>query len=86
MASAENITPPMTAVDARDLLARALEVDPSEISDDASIDSVDLWDSIAHLRIIIAIEEALNRELDPESIVVISSIEDIARILKDKCS
>ncbi len=76
----------MTAVDARDLLAKALEVDPSEISDDASIDSVDLWDSIARLRIIIAIEEALNRELDPESIVEISSIEDIARILKDKCS
>ena len=86
MASAENVTPPMTAVDARDLLAKALEVDPSEISDDASIDSVDLWDSIARLRIIIAIEEALNRELDPESIVEISSIEDIARILKDKCS
>ena len=75
----------MTTVDARELLAKALEVDSGEITDDASIDTLELWDSIAHLRIIIAIEEALERELDPESIVAIASITDIARILEDKC-
>ena len=66
---------------ARLLLAEALEMDATEINSDTSIGAEERWDSLAHLRIIEAVEEAVGRPLEPESIVAISSLDDIAAIL-----
>jgi acyl carrier protein len=67
---------------ARGLLADALELAPEEIADDASIDTVGAWTSFGHMRLILALEQALGHELDPASIVEIASLKDIETLLE----
>jgi acyl carrier protein len=66
---------------ARILLADALEMDAADISAKTAIGAEERWDSLAHLRIIEAIEDAMGKPLDAEAIVSISSLNDIASIL-----
>ncbi|MDJ0951558.1 MAG: acyl carrier protein [Alphaproteobacteria bacterium] len=68
---------------ARNLLAGALEIDPAAIADDASIDTLEQWDSLAHMRVVLAIEAARGHELDPELMFMIGSLHDIANVLGD---
>jgi acyl carrier protein len=42
------------------------------------------WDSLAHMRIILAIEAQLGREIAPEVLFEISSLKDIADIIGDE--
>ncbi len=67
---------------ARVLLAVAAQRDAAEIPLDASILNLQSWDSLAHLRLVIALEESLGRELAPDDIVNISTLEDVARHLQ----
>jgi len=67
---------------ARDLLADALELDPGEIEAEASIETVGAWTSLGHMRLVLALEQTLGRELDPAAIVEISSLKDIESLLQ----
>jgi acyl carrier protein len=69
-------------VDARSLLAQALEAEPSTIPDDADIETFDAWDSLAHLRLMACMEEALGRTLETEEILTITDLASVNRILK----
>ena len=71
-----------TLVRARELLAHALETDMTAIGADAAIGVVETWDSLAHMRLVNAIEENLGRELSPDAIVSIASVKDVAAILE----
>lgn len=66
----------------RELLANALELDAETIGPDASIDTVETWDSIAHMRLILTIEERLQRSLGPAEVADIFSVRDIDQLLK----
>ena len=63
-----------SAIEARILLAGALELDPADVADDAAMGTVETWDSLAHMRLILAIEAALGRELDPDALFEIASL------------
>ena len=67
---------------ARGLLARALEVGAESLADDASVSSTEAWDSLAHIRVIAAIETHLGNELDTMEILEIEQLSDIAAILQ----
>jgi len=67
---------------ARGLLADALELEPGEIGDDASMDTVGAWTSLGHMRLVLALEQTLGRELDPASIVEIETLKDIETLLQ----
>ena len=66
---------------ARSVLAAALGLEREAIDDGAAIGTLDAWDSLAHMRLIQALEQALGAELEPETIVALASLEDIAAIL-----
>ncbi len=68
------------------MLARALELEVDAIDGEASIWTVEAWDSLAHLRLIEEIESRLGRELEPEAIVAIETLDDIAKILDDRAA
>lgn len=68
---------------ARALLADALEMAPAALGADASIATLEAWDSLAHMRLVEAIERALGRPLAPEALVAIGSLADVARILEE---
>ena len=66
---------------ARALLAAALEIEPAAIPDQADMETLEAWTSVGHLRLVLAIEERLGRQLAPEDAVAIASLADIAEIL-----
>ncbi len=68
---------------ARQLLATALEMVPAEIEDDAAIGRLNNWDSLAHMRLIMALEEHMGIQLAPDVVVAISDLSDIASILEE---
>ena len=67
---------------ARALLAQALEVGADSLPDDTSMNSSEAWDSLAHIRVIAAIENHLGGELDTLEILEIEQLSDIAAILE----
>jgi acyl carrier protein len=69
---------PLTA---KMLLADAIYADVAAVPDDARIGYFEPWDSIAHLRLILSLEEALGRQLDPDEAVEIESLSDIAALV-----
>ena len=72
----------MSADIARALLAEALEIDPAALGKDPSMDNCEAWTSVAHLRLILALEEKLGVELAPDDALAIQSLADVARLLE----
>ena len=52
-----------------------------EVNGDASIETLDAWTSLGHMRLILALEEALGKQLDPAAIVGIANPDDVEAIL-----
>lgn len=67
---------------ARRLLAAAVSMEPAEIGTDAAIGVLPEWDSLAHMRLITALEEHLGRELPPDAVVAIESLADVVAMLE----
>ena len=66
---------------ARRLLAAALAIDPAQLADDAAIGWTEEWDSLAHMRLVAAIEGELGRQISAEAIVSLASLGDVERVL-----
>jgi len=66
---------------ARQLIADAMNVTPDLVPDDARIGRFERWDSLAHMRLVLAIEKRIGRELDPDEALRIESLADIAGVL-----
>ncbi len=67
---------------ARALLAEALGVPEQDLAIDARIGSLDQWDSLAHARILLALEERIGKMLEAEEAAGIESLSDIAVTLE----
>lgn len=66
---------------AKKLMAAAFMTEPDEIEDAAALGTQRGWDSLGHMRLVVAIEEALGKTLDPYEVVAIHSLGDVARLL-----
>ena len=66
---------------ARTLVAEALEIDVAEVADDANLENLEAWDSLAHLRIVQGLEEKLGGVLAAQDIISIYGLSDVAGIL-----
>lgn len=66
---------------ATQLLAGALMMDEAAVPRDARLGRIDQWDSLAHARLLLALEEKLRRQLSTDEAVGIESLDDIARLL-----
>jgi acyl carrier protein len=66
---------------AKALLACAINADIGTVPDDARIGQLERWDSLAHLRLIMALEAKIGRPLDPDEIIQIESLDDVAALL-----
>lgn len=67
--------------EARNLVARALERSVEEISEDSSMDNLDEWDSLGHMKIILEIEQTLGKELKTAEILSVETVRDIDRLI-----
>lgn len=68
--------------EARALLATALEVDEAALGSDPTMDNCEAWTSVAHLRLVLALEERLGTQLAPEDSLAIQSLADVSRLLQ----
>jgi acyl carrier protein len=68
---------------ARQLLATALAVEPGRLADDAAIGRTEEWDSLAHMRLVAAIESELGRQISAETIVALASLGDVEQALAE---
>jgi len=69
---------------ARQILAEAVNAGAETIPEDARIGTYERWDSLAHLRLLLTIEQKLGRALDADEVVRIESLADVAAILGEQ--
>ena len=63
------------------ILSEILGVPVSELSENASMENIESWDSINHLNIVIALEQNFKVKLDPSNIDEMVSVGAILNIL-----
>jgi len=67
----------------KEVLNKILKIEISSINDETSVDTVDIWDSLKHLNLVIALEEAFNITFTEEESVEIMSYPLIKAILSE---
>jgi len=67
---------------ARRLLAAALQVEPGDVDPAAAIGRTERWDSLAHMRLMLSLEEHLGRSLGSEEMLAIESFADVIGVLE----
>ena len=64
----------------KEILALSLDLDVSEIQNNSDINNLPEWDSLSHIKIVMAIEAKLQRELTTDEIIAISDVYSINKL------
>lgn len=67
----------------RQVLSKIFGVDESTITEDASPDTIPRWDSLAHMNLVLALENAFGVELTDDQVVEILNYKLIKAVLKE---
>lgn len=71
----------MSAARAAGLLAEALMVDVASIGGHTALGASAEWDSMAHMRLVLALEAVLARELSADEVLAVSDFDAVAALL-----
>jgi acyl carrier protein len=72
----------MSAIDhARRIIAEALALPAEQVPDDGSMDTLPEWDSIGHVRIVLAVEAANGRPLPADAMLRAIDVASVADLL-----
>jgi len=66
---------------ARQLIAEALGASEADITADTTIDTAEAWDSLAHFRVVLGLEQTLGRPLSPPEIFDLNGFQSVVAIL-----
>lgn len=69
-----------------DTVATVLDVNANTISESSSVETLDSWDSMAQLNIILTLESRLNMSIDPIDIAELLSVSELTSFLNSKLS
>jgi acyl carrier protein len=61
----------------RDVMAAIFGVDPTDVGEDASQETIDTWDSLRHLSLILALEERFGISLTIDEITSLSDFRSV---------
>lgn len=67
----------------RQIVATTFETPFDEISPESSYTSIEKWDSMGHLMLILEVEQEFNVQFSPEQAESMTSVADIVKFLKD---
>jgi len=67
----------------RQIVSDVCGVPVDTITDDSSPDSIETWDSMSHLHLILALESEFNVEFSPDDSLEMLSVGLIRTVLKD---
>ena len=68
----------------RQILSAALGLAEDRINDDTIPETVAAWDSVMHLNLVLALEEAFGTSFTPEETLEMTSVARIRRLLESK--
>ena len=71
----------MNFTELRQLMAEVFECDPSKITPEATPDTVDAWDSLRLLDLLLALEQQAGVEVDADRISEMTSVPSILAII-----
>jgi acyl carrier protein len=75
---------PMVFDQIRGIASDLFAVPTERITADSSPQSIEQWDSIQHLNLVLALEERFNLQLSPEEMEQMKTIGQIAKIVEEK--
>jgi acyl carrier protein len=68
----------------RDIMAQALKIPLEQITEETSVETIESWDSLNHINLILALEHGFGTTFAPEEIVQMVSFHEILTVLKGK--
>ena len=68
----------------RRIASDVLGVPAGQLTDASSPETVESWDSVAHLSLVLALEQAVNVQFDPEDIEKMRSVGSIETMVRSK--
>jgi acyl carrier protein len=68
----------------KELMASIFEVEVTYIGDDASPETIESWDSLKHMNLIVALEEEFNVQFTDEEMLQMLNFQLISLILNEK--
>lgn len=66
-----------------EVVARVFSLDPSEVTDQSSKETIAEWDSMGHLSLVTGLEEEFKVSLAIADAMEMTSVQHIKKILKD---
>ena len=67
-----------------EIVATACDVDKSEVTENSMVGDFPAWDSVGHLSILSNVEEAFDISFEPEEMMELEDVKDIAEAVKSK--
>jgi acyl carrier protein len=68
----------------RHIVADLFSIPVEQITQESSPDTIEAWDSLQHLNLVLALEQEFSVQLMPEEIEQLLSIQDIVTLLAEK--
>ena len=68
----------------KQVVSDVLEVDIDDINENSSPDNIEKWDSLSHIKLVMAIEVEFNVKLTPDDMMDMLSVKLIKMILAEK--
>lgn len=70
----------------RQIMAQLFDVDPDNIDEGSSRDTIEGWDSLQHLNLVLSLEEAFSVRFQPEDIARMRSFAEVLSALDTQLS
>lgn len=68
----------------RTILCDVFGLSPADVGPETSVDTVEAWDSLQHLTVVLSLEEEFDISLSDEETVEVVSFPLIAAVIRDK--
>ena len=68
----------------KQVVSDILEMDIDDINENSSSDNIEQWDSLSHIKLVMAIEAEFNVKLTPDDMMDMLSVKLIKMILVEK--
>ena len=66
----------------RQIMGKVFNVPPGHITQETKVETIETWDSLHHINLILALEEEFKTTFTPEKIMEMVSFQKILQILK----
>ena len=68
----------------KEIIAKVLEVEVSQINDDTAIGDIREWDSLSHIQIVSAIEKEFGFNFTPDVMMDLEDVSDIVAAVEER--